>query len=104
VAPAPDLRGFLEFLVAAALMPEPPKKGGRPRTRTPEHDHELLKLFKQLKAAEGRALGREPTDMECIESLAKRAKRDKGKLRVKPKTILNMLSEARKRARRADAP
>jgi hypothetical protein len=103
-ARAPDPYGALEYLLAAILAPEPQKMSGRPRTRTPEHDRRLLGLFEQLKAVEQRALGRDPTDRECIESLARTLKRQKRELVVKPKTILNILSEARQRARRADAP
>lgn len=96
--PSPDYRGCLEALIALILAVEPQKRGGRRRTRTPERYRKLLELMEQLKATEQRALGREPTDKECVEALVRIAKRQKRELLRKPKTILNMVSEARKRA------
>jgi hypothetical protein len=100
-APAPDPYAFITHLVTVILASGTARKGGRPRKRTPERDRKLLEWFKQLKAIEEGAQNRELTDKECIEAFAKK---HKGKLLLKPKTILTWLSDARKRADRADAP
>jgi hypothetical protein len=101
--PVPNPYGFIEFLLAvlgvrARATPMPgskQRKGGRPPTRTPENDRRLLDWFAQLKAAEELAQGRKLTDKQCIEAFAK-----KHRLRLKQKTILTWLSDARRRATR----
>jgi hypothetical protein len=94
--PAPDYKGYAGFLTALLFevtTPARPKPAGRPRAHTAEFYRELLDWFAKLKAYEERAQGRELTDKQCIDAFAKRCR---GHMKVSPKTIQNLLADARR--------